>query len=100
MDRVISNIWRRFFIYFFLVGGISLSQLLGQEISFEKWSTRKANSDLKRNPEEITLDFVKGYACVGLGWNPFRDVSYEYYISTEILDSDPNNCRLFHYGRS
>ena len=36
-----------------------------------------------------TLNITKCCAGAGLGGNPYRDGSYEYYISTEIRDNDP-----------
>ncbi|WP_238480261.1 glycoside hydrolase family 88/105 protein [Mangrovibacterium lignilyticum] len=49
---------------------------------------------IKKN-EDGTISLTDCCAVAGLGGNPYRDGSYEYYISTEIRDNDPKGVGPF-----
>jgi unsaturated rhamnogalacturonyl hydrolase len=42
-----------------------------------------------RTNEDGTISVTSGCAVAGLGGNPYRDGSYEYYISEPVRDNDP-----------
>jgi unsaturated rhamnogalacturonyl hydrolase len=49
---------------------------------------------IKEN-EDGTISLTNCCAVAGLGGNPYRDGSYEYYISTEVRDNDPKGVGPF-----
>ncbi|MCW0481246.1 glycoside hydrolase family 88/105 protein [Gaoshiqia sediminis] len=48
-----------------------------------------------REEEDGTISLTQCCAVAGLGGNPYRDGSYEYYITTQIRDNDPKGVGPF-----
>lgn len=48
-----------------------------------------------KTEEDGSISLTQCCAVAGLGGNPYRDGSYEYYISTEIRDNDPKGVGPF-----
>ncbi len=48
-----------------------------------------------KTEEDGSVSLTQCCAVAGLGGNPYRDGSYEYYISTEIRDNDPKGVGPF-----
>jgi len=51
--------------------------------------------NLIKNNEDGTISLTKCCAVAGLGGNPYRDGSYEYYIGETIRDNDPKGVGPF-----
>jgi unsaturated rhamnogalacturonyl hydrolase len=49
---------------------------------------------IKENPDS-TISLTKGCSVAGLGGDPYRDGSFEYYISEPIRDNDPKGVGPF-----
>ena len=52
------------------------------------------NNFIEKNGDE-TISLTSCCAVAGLGGNPYRDGSYEYYINTEVRDNDPKGIGPF-----
>ncbi len=48
-----------------------------------------------KKDDDGTISLTNCCAVAGLGGNPYRDGSYEYYISTEVRDNDPKGIGPF-----
>jgi len=48
-----------------------------------------------KTEDDGKISLTQCCAVAGLGGNPYRDGSYEYYISTEIRDNDPKGVGPF-----
>ncbi|MEJ2545277.1 MAG: glycoside hydrolase family 88 protein [Calditrichaceae bacterium] len=62
------------------------------ESKFQYTALKGFNGILKHfiiTEDDGTISITKCCAGAGLGGNPYRDGSYEYYISTDIRDNDP-----------
>jgi unsaturated rhamnogalacturonyl hydrolase len=87
-----DNFKTRSLIPVFLIINILFITILSpqENIVNEKWSIRMANSEMKRNPEAITLDFVKrpkwnythGLVLLAFSklWQQYKDSNYFNYI--------------------
>ena len=51
--------------------------------------------NLIQKNDDGTISLTNCCAVAGLGGNPYRDGSYEYYISTEVRDNDPKGVGPF-----
>jgi unsaturated rhamnogalacturonyl hydrolase len=51
--------------------------------------------NLIKNNEDGTISLTKCCAVAGLGGNPYRDGSYEYYIGEPVRDNDPKGVGPF-----
>jgi unsaturated rhamnogalacturonyl hydrolase len=51
--------------------------------------------NLVKNNSDGTISLTKCCSVAGLGGNPYRDGSYEYYISEPVRDNDPKGVGPF-----
>jgi unsaturated rhamnogalacturonyl hydrolase len=52
-------------------------------------------ANLIKNNSDGTISLTKCCSVAGLGGNPYRDGSYEYYIKEPVRDNDPKGVGPF-----
>lgn len=80
---------------YFLIKSVRLGYLDSYFFNFGKKGYDGVLNHLIRTDEDGSISLINCCAVAGLGGNPYRDGSYDYYISEPIRDNDPKGVGPF-----
>ncbi|ASB48052.1 glycoside hydrolase family 88/105 protein [Alkalitalea saponilacus] len=80
---------------YFLLKSVRLGYLDSHYLEYAKRGYQGILDNLIREDEDGTISLESCCEVAGLGGNPFRDGSFEYYISEPIRDNDPKGVGPF-----
>ena len=80
---------------YFLLKGVRLGYLDNKYLAYGKKGYQGILDHLIREDADGTISLESCCEVAGLGGNPFRDGSYEYYISEPVRDNDPKGVGPF-----